>query len=916
MMIDSRREGAASAIACARVATVCLLLALTAAAAEGQQFVRFESATDDRDVSVRAAGRLVSVDLALVRSGPMRLELPTPDGRLLVAERSVFEDRGDGNVMWSGGVPGAGYDGVVLTVQDGYLQGRFGEPSGTAYWIHAGSDGSGRLLQPVEDGPDVLCPGGIPSDSRPGAAVAAAQRADPPHGIVSASNHDQLDILALYSVLAEDNWRDADMGTPRAMIQLALDYTNLAFRNNALPFTVRLVHMAEAPAALDGRSGVLQRLTANKQVAELRARYNADLVHFFTGESPNVLGFCGQAWFPIFGDTAESFSEMGYGVSTSICNVRDQSGDFPYVSRVFAHEVGHNLGAQHDPMNARSNAKDFVIKPWAFGHSDIQRVPSIETIMSYRSRGPRRWEPFFSTVRISPNDWTLGIELERENERAFQETLPMAVQYSDFMPDPADFDPPEDLPEAPGKLKVTSTSETSARLEWVDRSETERGFHVQARSGGGSWTILQTEAEDSETANVTGLTSRGRYTFRVRAFHNQGAADSDAVTITLSSGGGSGPGPGPRPGDIDIPTDVAAAALGAAAVELFWQGVANGTVEIEARTWTAGWEQVATAQAATGRATVENLESEAPYTFRLRTRAGSGKRSGWSGEVSATTGDVTGACRTGGQFLCLSEGRFEVQTHWKNHLEEGDFGTATAVPIDVSDESGMFWFFNSSNIELVVKTLDGRALNGHYWVYFGALSNVEYWVTVRDTLDGRRRTYHNPPAENCGQSDTMAFVPATTSSAPASGSLKGAPGFDLLALSVASVELPGLAQGQEAEGACEAGETRLCLHDGQFSVEVELVDPNGMERKAGKVVASVGTKETGFFWFFSPTNVELAAKLLDGRELNGKYWFLYGGLSDVEYTITLTDTTTGESRPYYNPSGSLCGGIDINALPR
>ena len=88
-----------------------------------------------------------------------------------------------------------------------------------------------------------------------------------------------------------------------------------------------------------------------------------------------------------------------------------------------------------------------------------------------------------------------------------------------------------------------------------------------------------------------------------------------------------------------------------------------------------------------------------------------------------------------------------------------------------------------------------------------------------------------------------------------------------------------------------------------------------MERKAGKVVASVGTKETGFFWFFSPTNVELAAKLLDGRALNGKYWFLYGGLSDVEYTVTLTDTVTGESKPYRNEAGSLCGGIDIEALP-
>ncbi len=869
------------------------------------------SVDDNRSASARAAGTPIVVDRDLVRSGPQRLELPTPDGRVLVAELSVFEDRGDGNVMWSGGFRGAGYDSVVLTVQDGYLQGRFGGAERVAYWIRADADGVGRMVQPVDVLPVVLCPGGIAPDQRPVAALVGAQRADPPDRVSGASNHDQLDVLVLYSVLAEDSWRAHGFGTPRAMIQSAMDYLNLAFRNNALPFTARLVHVAEASAALDGPVIPLVRLVANKQVAELRARYNADIVHFFTGELPRDLGYCGIARLPVFGDTAESFSPEAYGATSAICSVRDQSGDdFPYVSRVFAHEVGHNLGGHHDPMNAPVNAKDFVIQPWAFGHSDINRVPSIETIMSNRSRGPRRWEPFFSTVRISPNGWTLGIEHERENERAFQETLPMAVQYSDFRPDPAGFGPPGGLPEAPAGLTVTATSSTSARLEWVDRSDTESGFHIQARSGAESWTILYTEDADSGSAEIAELRRGGRYMFRVRAYHNQGAADSDTVTITLPTG------PGPGPTGIDVPDDVTAAALAATAVELTWAGVARGTVEIEARTWKAGWAQVATAQGTTGRARVENLEPEAPYTFRLRTRAGGGKASAWSDEVSATTGDVSGGCRTGEQVLCLAEGRFEVQTHWKNHLEEGDFGTATAVPIDVSDESGMFWFFNSSNIELVVKTLDGRAFNGHYWVYLGALSNVEYWVTVRDTLDGGRRTYHNPPAENCGQSDTMAFVPATASADSASGALKGAPGFDLLPLSVASTDLPALGQGQEAGGACEAGETRLCLHDGRFSVEVELVDPNGMQRKAGKVVRSVGTKETGFFWFFTPTNVELAAKLLDGRALNGNYWFLYGGLSDVEYTITLTDTTTGESTSYYNPAGSLCGGIDTSALPK
>ncbi len=893
----------------------CSLVLLAATAAEAQRFVSLETRDDNRSSSARAAGRTIVVDRDLVRSGPQRLELETPDGRVLAAERSVFEDRGDGNVMWSGSFPGAGYDSVVLTVQDGHLQGMFGEPGRAAYWIRSGLDGLGRLTQPVGGGPDPVCGGGLIADEPLPGGVGQSARSDLLVGAPQESNHDRLDVLVLYTVQAAEVWESFGYGTPRASIQAAMDFLSLVFRNNAMPATPHLVHVAEAPAALDGPRSVLDRLSDNREVAELRAEHQADIVHLFIGEPARSLGYCGIAWLLTRAGERNDWSN-GYGVTSSNCSFPAQEGTYPYFGQVFAHEVGHNLGANHDPANTNLS-RDVAVRPWAFGHFDINTAPTVETIMSYRSYVPRQWVPYFSSVRITPNGWTIGREGERENERALYDTMPLAVRYSELMDDPATFPdfPPYAPPlAAPADLTVEATSATSARLEWKDESEDESGFRIQARTGGDIWRVVETVPADRESVEVTGLKREGRYMFRVRAYHDLGGTDSDLVTVTLRAGG-AGPDPGPGPGGISVPDDLTAAAFGSDSIELAWEGVTTGTVEIEARTWKAGWTQVMTADGAAGRATVANLEAESPYTFRLRTRRG-GKVSAWSEEVSATAGAVSGACRTGGQYLCLAEGRFEVQAHWKNHLQEGDFGTATSVRIDVSDESGMFWFFNSSNIELVVKTLDGRRINGHYWVFFGALSNVEYWVTVRDTEGGGRRTYHNPPAENCGQSDTMAFVPAATSSASAEDGGVPDPGFDLMPLSLTSIPLPGVASAQEGGGSCQAAETRLCLRDGRFSVEVELVDPADMQRKAGKVVSSVGTNETGFFWFFSPTNVELATKLLDGRSQNGKFWFFYGGLSDVEYTVTLTDTVTGESRAYRNEAGSLCGGIDINALPK
>jgi hypothetical protein len=40
----------------------------------------------------------------------------------------------------------------------------------------------------------------------------------------------------------------------------------------------------------------------------------------------------------------------------------------------------------------------------------------------------------------------------------------------------------------------------------------------------------------------------------------------------------------------------------------------------------------------------------------------------------------------------------------------------------------------------------------------------------------------------------------------------------------------------------------------------------------------------------------------------------YGALSNVEYTITVTDTSTGKTRTYFNPSGQLASVADTAAF--
>ncbi|MGH9443129.1 MAG: hypothetical protein ACRD16_12740 [Thermoanaerobaculia bacterium] len=137
----------------------------------------------------------------------------------------------------------------------------------------------------------------------------------------------------------------------------------------------------------------------------------------------------------------------------------------------------------------------------------------------------------------------------------------------------------------------------------------------------------------------------------------------------------------------------------------------------------------------------------------------------WSADPQIPTGayhlKLTGTKNANGcstdtnvSTLCVDSDRFKIQVAWSAvHL--GTQGTGTAV--SMTPDTGSFWFFSSSNVELVVKVLDGRPVNGHFWVFFGALTNVEYTLTVTDTSTGAVRTYTSAQDTQASVSDTSAF---------------------------------------------------------------------------------------------------------------------------------------------------------------
>ena len=103
--------------------------------------------------------------------------------------------------------------------------------------------------------------------------------------------------------------------------------------------------------------------------------------------------------------------------------------------------------------------------------------------------------------------------------------------------------------------------------------------------------------------------------------------------------------------------------------------------------------------------------------------------------------------------LCLSDSNYTVTVHWAT--TDGRSGSGNAIPL--TSDTGYFWFFSNTNVELVVKVLDARGINGYHWVFYGALSDVSYTITIRNRLTGVTRTYTNPQGRQASVADTSAF---------------------------------------------------------------------------------------------------------------------------------------------------------------
>ncbi len=99
---------------------------------------------------------------------------------------------------------------------------------------------------------------------------------------------------------------------------------------------------------------------------------------------------------------------------------------------------------------------------------------------------------------------------------------------------------------------------------------------------------------------------------------------------------------------------------------------------------------------------------------------------------------------------------------------------------------------------------------------------------------------------------------------------------------------------------CAALSHVLCLNQERF----EVVAFWRTQTAAGRAAVVKLTDDTGYLWFFSPSNVEVVIKVLDACAPFGRFWVFAGGLTDVQVDIYVTDSHTGAQQIYLNDLGT------------
>lgn len=230
----------------------------------------------------------------------------------------------------------------------------------------------------------------------------------------------------------------------RATLHGAVDATNTAFVNSGLEAQVRLLATVEVdyPDATSNESAI-EDLTGVrngraipvpaglKPLRTARETYGADMVSLVRKFQEPEHGSCGIAWLngqdrtPIVPDDAR----FAYSV---VSDGEDAGSDgFTYFCSddTLAHELGHNMGLQHERENAMAGGKlVYGAYAYAFGYSSEDDYGSHD-IMAYGKAYQLGYLIYSKPNTDFCSGDPCGVAARADNARALYHTIPLVAKF-------------------------------------------------------------------------------------------------------------------------------------------------------------------------------------------------------------------------------------------------------------------------------------------------------------------------------------------------------------------------------------------------------------------------------------------------------------------------------------------------------
>ncbi|HUQ91836.1 MAG TPA: M12 family metallo-peptidase, partial [Bryobacteraceae bacterium] len=318
--------------------------------------------------------RHVAIDQSVLVEQRIALDL-FPGTQIEVdALSSRWSDDGSTH-LWVGKIAGMTRGQVVLAATGDIVSANITTDTEEFYWIRQ-VDGDVHVVQHIEARPGRLRNDSVrvpPGEFEEAGGIEKSRTPERLALVDRDAGNTAIDILVCYTVAA----RNAAGGTAAIQnkIQLAVAETNQGYVNSNIGIDLRLAGTLEVN--YDESSGIdaaLTRLRGSSdgymdEVHAARNSLGADMVSLWIEDVGSMGGVIGLGY--LMTNVSSSFSGLAFSATEQYWAAGP--------GYAFSHELGHNMGAEHDRLNAGGEGA----YPYSYGYQQTNLPTRFRTIMAY-----------------------------------------------------------------------------------------------------------------------------------------------------------------------------------------------------------------------------------------------------------------------------------------------------------------------------------------------------------------------------------------------------------------------------------------------------------------------------------------------------------------------------------------------------